>query len=428
MIARKFWIEKIRQLLGRRSVLWISGARRVGKTFLCQSLPRVEYLDCELPRVRRSVSDPESFLRDLEGKLVVLDEIHRLDNPSELLKIAADHYPGVRVIATGSSTLGASTRFRDTLAGRKLELWLTPMLTKDLEDFGIIDLPRRLLRGGLPPFFLADALPEREFQEWIDSFWAKDIQELFRLERKQSFQKFVELLMSQSGGIFEASSFAAPCGVSRTTIANYLAVLEAISSTLAAGGCGVLRLSPAGVSFTSGLKVPTSFVRREDSWLFAETIGTLETLTIVGGGHVALALSRVMAALPLRIVVLDDRPELSTMLENQWAHETRVIAYDDVVEHVPDGDLSYVVIMTHEHANDEAVLGRLATRPYRYLGMMGSPAKVRQLFSNLVAAGLPAESLEQVHSPIGIPIHSHTPEEIAISIAAEIVKVRNSAE
>jgi predicted AAA+ superfamily ATPase len=226
MVKRKFWIEKIQRLLEKRSVLWISGARRVGKTFLCQSLPHVEYFDCELPRARRSMSDPESFLRGFKGKLVVLDEIHRLDNPSELLKIAADHYASVRVIATGSSTLGASARFKDTLAGRKLELWLTPMLTRDLEDFGRTDLAHRLLRGGLPPFFLAEALPEREFQEWIDSFWAKDIQELFRLERKQPFQKFVELLMAQSGGIFEASGFAAACGVSRPTIANYLAVLE----------------------------------------------------------------------------------------------------------------------------------------------------------------------------------------------------------
>ena len=62
---------------------------------------------------------------------------------------------------------------------------------------------------------------------WLDAFWAKDIQELFRLERRHSFQKFLELLMTQSGGIFEASRFARPCEVSRTTISNYLAVLEA---------------------------------------------------------------------------------------------------------------------------------------------------------------------------------------------------------
>lgn len=66
----------------------------------------------------------------------------------------------------------------------------------------------------------------------MDAYWAKDIQELFRLERRASFQRFVELLMAQSGGIFEATRFAAPCEVSRTTIANYLAVLEATSVAL----------------------------------------------------------------------------------------------------------------------------------------------------------------------------------------------------
>jgi predicted AAA+ superfamily ATPase len=201
--------------------------RRAGKTVLCQSIPDVEYFDCELPRVRRLMEDPQEFLQGLRGKRIVLDEVHRLPNPSELLKIAADHHPDVAVIATGSSTLGASARFKDTLAGRKAELWLTPMNTADLAAFSNEDLKHRFLHGGLPPFFLAEEVPEREFQEWVDAYWAKDIQELFRLERRQSFQRFFELLLAQSGGIFEATSFARPCEVSRTTISNYLKVLEA---------------------------------------------------------------------------------------------------------------------------------------------------------------------------------------------------------
>jgi predicted AAA+ superfamily ATPase len=123
--------------------------------------------------------------------------------------------------------LGASARFKDTLTGRKSDLLMTPMTISDLADFGREDLSRRFLRGGLPPFFLEDNPPERWFQEWLDAFWAKDIQELFRLERRHSFQKFLELLMTQSGGIFEASRFARPCELSRTTISNYMAVLEA---------------------------------------------------------------------------------------------------------------------------------------------------------------------------------------------------------
>ena len=227
MVQRRFWLNRLEEAWKRRSVVWLSGVRRVGKTVLSQSLPDIEYFDCELPRVRRTLEDPEGFLKGVRGLRIVLDEIHRLEHPSEILKIAADHFPETRVLATGSSTLGASARFRDTLAGRKEELWLTPMTMEDLKDFGRVDLRHRLLRGGLPPFFLAGELPEREFQEWMDAYWAKDIQELFRLERRRSFQKFAELLMAQSGGIFEATKFTRPCEVSRTTISNYLAVLEA---------------------------------------------------------------------------------------------------------------------------------------------------------------------------------------------------------
>jgi predicted AAA+ superfamily ATPase len=93
-------------------------------------------------------------------------------------------------------------------------------------DFGQRDLQGRLLRGGLPPFLLEPNLPEREFQEWMDAYWAKDILELFRLERRHSFQSFLELLMAQSGGMFEATRFSRPYEVSRTTISNYLSVLE----------------------------------------------------------------------------------------------------------------------------------------------------------------------------------------------------------
>jgi uncharacterized protein len=226
IVKRQFWLDRINSAWRSRSVLWLSGVRRVGKTVLCQSLPGVEYFDCELPRVRRMMEDPEGFLDGLRKKRVVLDEIHRLGNPSELLKIAADHYPHIRILATGSSTLGASAKFRDSLAGRKAELWLTPMMTADLEDFGKTDLKHRFRYGGLPPFFLEEQIPEPLFQEWMDAYWAKDIQELFRLEKRHSFQKLLELLNIRSGGIFEATGYARDCEASRGTIINYLGILE----------------------------------------------------------------------------------------------------------------------------------------------------------------------------------------------------------
>jgi len=210
IIKRQYWLTLIERSWERKSVLWLSGVRRAGKTFLCRSLPGIEYFDCELPRTRRLMDDPEGFLESWKGKKLVLDEVHRLPNPSELLKIAADHFPSTKILATGSSTLGASSKFKDTLTGRKAEIWLTPMNSIDLNDFGRPHLDRRLHRGGVPPFFLASAYPERDFQEWMDAYWAKDIQELFRLERRQSFARFAELLFSQSGGVFEATRFSRP--------------------------------------------------------------------------------------------------------------------------------------------------------------------------------------------------------------------------
>jgi uncharacterized protein len=227
MVKREFWLDLIEKLWSKKAVLWMSGVRRAGKTSLCESIGDILSYDCELPSVRRTLGDPEAFLAAHKGKRILLDEIHRLENPSEILKLAADHYKGTRIIATGSSILGASAKFKDTLAGRKAELWLTPMLMTDLTGFGNSSLEHRMLRGGLPPFFLDDTFPEREYQEWMDAYWAKDIQELFRLERRHSFQKFTELMLAQSGGMFEATAFAKPCEVSRNTISNYLAVLEA---------------------------------------------------------------------------------------------------------------------------------------------------------------------------------------------------------
>ncbi len=226
MEIRALWQERVKKAWEKRPILWLSGVRRAGKTTLCRSLPGIHYFDCELPSVRRELEDSEFFLEAHRGQRIVLDEIHRLANPSEVLKIAADHFPGTKILATGSSILGASAKFADTLTGRKAEIWLTPMNAHDLNEFGG-DLRRRLLRGGLPSFFLALEFPQNEFQEWMDAYWAKDIQELFRLERRHSFQKFTELLFSQSGGIFEATRFAKPCEISRTTVANYLSVLEA---------------------------------------------------------------------------------------------------------------------------------------------------------------------------------------------------------
>lgn len=257
MVNRAWWQRRIDSAWSKRSVVWLMGVRRVGKTVLARSLPDVAYFDCELPSTRRMLDDPESFLDRHRGRTAVLDGVHRLDDPAGVLRIAADHFGSTRILATGPSTLGASARFRDTLAGRKAEVWLTPITSADLDSFGAPDLRHRLHRGGLPPFFLADSPPEHEYQEWVDAYWAKDILELFRLERRHAFGRLLELIMRQSGGIFEASSLARACEVSRTTVANYVAVLEAtfvvhLVRAFAGGGAAEIVAAPRAYGFDTG--------------------------------------------------------------------------------------------------------------------------------------------------------------------------------
>jgi xanthine dehydrogenase accessory factor len=202
-------------------------------------------------------------------------------------------------------------------------------------------------------------------------------------------------------------------------------VLASIVDTLSAHRPGVLTLSKAGMSFRPGETAPSCLDSAPSGWSFCTALGDLETLTIVGGGHCALALSRVMATLPFRVVVLDDRPELPTMAANSFAHELRVVNYRELARHVPEGDRSWVVVMTFGHANDETALRALAGVDLRYLGLLGSASKVRRMFDRMRADGVAEEHLNRISAPVGLSIGSHTPEEIAISIAAEIIRSKN---
>ena len=227
MVRRNFWLKRLESAWGRGPIVRLVGQRGVGKTSLCQSIPGIEYFNCELPRIRRQFEDPEKFLRKLRRRKIALDEFHRLPDPAEVLKIATGRFPSLKVITTGPVSFRSSSLGLDSLAEKTTQVWLTPMMSRDLVDFGNSDLGNRLLRGGLPSFFLNNKQPESDFQEWLDSIWVKDIQEPFHLESRDSFQRFVALLFRQSGQLFEASRFTEPCEVSRPTITKYLSALEA---------------------------------------------------------------------------------------------------------------------------------------------------------------------------------------------------------
>lgn len=356
MRDRPFWLQKLQDAWGERSVVWLMGVRRAGKTVLAKSVPDSEYFDCELPSVRRQLSDPEAFLGERRGATVVLDEIHRLPDAAEFLKVAADHFKTTRVLATGSSTLGASARFRDTLAGRKREVWLTPMVHADLAAFHRNDLGRRLLRGGLPPYFLADSLPERDFEEWTDAYWAKDVLELFRLERRHAFQRLLELLMAQSGGIFEATPLARACEVSRPTISAYLAVLEAtfvmhVVRPYAESGAAEIIAAPRVYGFDTGFVCHHRGwheLRREDNGPLWEHVVLNELHAHVGRGPVHYWRTKHGNEMDF-VLVRRGRPPMA--IECKWSADSF--------------DATSLRAFRHRYpAGDNVVIARDVTKPY----------------------------------------------------------------
>lgn len=166
----------------------------------------------------------------------------------------------------------------------------------------------------------------------------------------------------------------------------------------------------------------------ENRWQIIEQPGIRPTAYIFGGGHVGLAMSRMMAGLNFRVVVLDNRVDLNTMQQNIWADDKKVIDYRDADRHVEEGVNSFVIIMSFGYRTDEIIIRRLLGRNFHYIGMMGSRNKVETLWNALRQDGFPEEQLQKVHAPIGLPIKSETTDEIAVSIAAEIIRVKNHGE
>jgi len=228
MIKRSLWLDRMQRAWARRSVVWLSGVRRVGKTTLARMLLDAAYMNCDLPSTLRALEDPELCLESqLPDRVLILDEVHHLDDPSRLLKIAADEYPQLKVLATGSSTLAATRKFRDSLTGRKQAIHLCPVLWEECgEPFGVRDLDHRLLHGGLPEPLLAARKDSVFFNEWIDSFYARDILELFGVRNRQGFLSLLRLLLRQSGGQLDYSQLANLSELSRPTVKAHIEVMQ----------------------------------------------------------------------------------------------------------------------------------------------------------------------------------------------------------
>ena len=163
----------------------------------------------------------------------------------------------------------------------------------------------------------------------------------------------------------------------------------------------------------------------ESDWTFEENIGIPDTVYIIGGGHVGLAVSRIMSTLDFHVIVFDHRKDVQTMDENSFANQKIITSYDKIDDYIVEGNKSYVVIVTPSHDGDKTAAQIAIKLDLKYIGMMGSKKKVDSIFSQLRNNGITENLIAKIHSPIGIEIEAESPEEIAISIAAEIIKIKN---
>ncbi len=162
-----------------------------------------------------------------------------------------------------------------------------------------------------------------------------------------------------------------------------------------------------------------------ESWEYTEELTPPPVVYIFGGGHCSLALTPVLNSLDMRVVVIDDREKIWTMEENRTTWEKIVMSYDKADSLVPMNSNAIVVIMTASHGGDSTVLRQMLPKKLKYLGMMGSRATGKHILAEMKSLGFSDKELERIHTPIGISISSHTPAEIAVSIAAEIIMVLN---
>ena len=187
-----------------------------------------------------------------------------------------------------------------------------------------------------------------------------------------------------------------------------------------------LLVDETGMRFSETPTGEPSLSTSADSWLYTEKLSDPPTVYIFGGGHCSLALTPVLNSLNLRVVVVDNREHVWTVAENKWAWKKTVCDYEDVSGLVKSDGEALVVVMTASHTGDATVLSQMLPKSLKYLGMMASRATGKFVMDKMRSLGFSEKELGKVHTPIGIPIGSQTPAEIAISIAAEIVKVLNA--
>lgn len=173
-----------------------------------------------------------------------------------------------------------------------------------------------------------------------------------------------------------------------------------------------------------GPLTPRFPVLEEAQQAFLEPIRRTPRVLIFGAGHVGAEIARAAARVGFHVIVIDDRVEFANPERLPDAHEVIAEDFRSVLDRLVLDEDDYVLATTRGHRMDAQIIERVAASPARYVGMLGSRRKREVVLGALEQAGVPRAALERVHVPIGTPIGADTPQEIAISVVAQLIHVR----
>lgn len=206
--------------------------------------------------------------------------------------------------------------------------------------------------------------------------------------------------------------------------------VRSIADTVRNDRRGWIEIDDAGlrlVEYGAGSDAPRIPLTEADgAWRYREDLLNRRRLAVIGGGHCAAALGEVMAPLGYRVHVFDTRKHVVSHGRATAAGGLSIVSdYSDAGPAIAHPESTAVVVMTADYRTDVRALLGVAALPFPFLGLMGGRKKIERIFSLLREEGLSPEAIDRIHAPVGLDIGSETPEEIAISIAAQILRERN---
>ena len=260
-LYQRIILSKINKFIKRKEAILIKGARRVGKTSLLHLIRErllkkfkikeeyIYFFDLEELDIREDFNEnPRNLMKYISAgpgkKYIFIDEIQYLDKPANFLKILVDHFPDLKIFATGSSSLDIKRKIQDSLVGRVVYFQLYPLNFKEFLNFkGKIFPPgpsinqkkqldnllkEYLLFGGMPEIVLERNRSVKQIllKNYINLYVSKDIRSLFEIENISSFNKLIKILASQAGNLLEKNEISNTLGISFKTLSRYLDILQ----------------------------------------------------------------------------------------------------------------------------------------------------------------------------------------------------------